>query len=150
MTSTRSPKPLDLKFRRSRLLCGYFVAVHSLAVLSLYIFVPLLLAALMTVPLILSVGFYIFRDVFYLHHSSLAHIAFAENRWRVFLGEIGQSSAPEVQPLECLSSVVLPFGVVLRFRLLGGRKRSVLVFPDHLNANEYRKLRQIANFASAT
>lgn len=144
MTSTRSPKALDLKFSPSRLLCGYFVALHSLAAVSLFLFLPPVVAVLMTMLFVLSAGFYIFRDVYFLHHSSLSHIAFAENRWRAFLHPSGQ----DVQPLECLEAAVLPFGVVLRFRLLSGRKRSVFVLPDHLDANEYRKLRQIANFAS--
>lgn len=147
MTLMRSPKPLGLKFRPSRLLYGYFVGVHGLAVMGLYLLVPPFVAVVLMVLLLFSAGFYIYRDVYFLHYHSLGHIAFADNRWRIFRGDVRHSSTLDAQQVDWLDAVVLPFAVVLRFRLLSGRVQSVLVLPDHLDAHQYRKLRQIANFA---
>lgn len=147
MTSLRSPKPLDLKFKPSRCLCAYFVALHSIAAICLWLALPALVAGAVSMLLIPSAGFYILRDVCFFRGQSLGRIAFAHNQWRVYQGDVRRSTGLLVQRVDCIDATVLPFAVVLRFKLPSGQKRAVPVLADQLSRDSYRKLRQLASFA---
>ena len=147
MTSIRSPKPLDLKFRSSRCLCGYFIGLHGLVAVSVWLAVPWLIASLGTLLLVLSLAFYVFRDICFFGDQAVSRIAFSENRWRIYRGDV-RSGDIVVKPVDCVDATVLSFAVLLRFRAQGYRlSRSIVVLPDQLRSEQYRKLRQVANFA---
>lgn len=147
MTSLRSPKPLDLKFKPSRCLCAYFVAVHSIAAMCLWLALPALLAVVASMLLIGSAVFFILRDVYFFRAQSLGRIAFSHDQWRIYQGDVRRASGPSLQRVDCIDATVLPFAVVLRFKLLSGQKRTVPVLADQLSPDSYRKLRQLAGFA---
>ena len=146
MTSIRSPKPLDLKFRSSRCLCGYFIGLHGLVVVSTWLAAPWFVASLGTILLVLSLAFYVLRDICFFGDQAVSRIAFSENQWRIYRGDI-RGGDIVVKPVDCFDVTVLSFAVVLRFSAQGYRSRSIVVLPDQLSSEQYRKLRQVANFA---
>lgn len=145
MISLRSPKPLDLKFQPSRCLCAYFLALHSIAAICLWLALPALLAVAVSILLIGSAGFFILRDVCFFRAQSLGRLAFSHNQWRIYQGDVRRSSGPLVQQVDCIDATVLPFAVVLRLKLPSGQNRTVPVLADQLSPDSFRKLRQLAS-----
>ncbi|MFT6577805.1 MAG: hypothetical protein ACJAU3_000285 [Zhongshania sp.] len=150
MTSIRSPKPLDLKFQPSRWLCGYFIALHGIVAVSLWLVLPSIFVIALLMLLLVSAAYYVLRDVYFCTQKSVGRLAFADNHWRIYQGDNRVTSAPTAQRVERLDATVLPFGLVLRFKLANGRALSVPILPDQLSSDHYRRLRQLANFARAT
>ena len=147
MTSLRSPKPLDLKFRPSRWLCGYFVALHSAALAGFWLVLPTLLAFISSILVAASAFYYMRRDVYFRLPQSIARIAFADNDWRIYRGDIRHLANVKTQHVDLLEAITLPYGVVLRFRLANGRAVSIVILPDNIGVDQYRRLRQISNFS---
>lgn len=150
MTSIRSPKPLDLKFRPSRLFLGYFIALHSATAMSLCFVLPTPLTCISAILLAASAVYYIKRDVCFQLRQSVGRVTFADNSWRIHRGDIRRLGDVEIQRVDLLDAITLPYGVVLRFKIASGRAASIVVLPDHLGADQYRRLRQISNFARAS
>jgi hypothetical protein len=146
MILPRSPKPLDLKLKPSRCLCAYFVTLHSIAAICLWLALPALLAVAASILLVASAGFFILRDVCFFHARSLERIAFSDNHWRIYQGDVRSSIGPSVQQVSCVDATVLPFALVLRFKFPSGQSRTVPVLADQLSPDAYRKLRQLASF----
>ena len=124
--------PLVLEPRRSRYLLIYLLFVHALALLValLPVNLPMLLRFAIGAAVIISF-------VWQINRVPLQYMIWeADGDWQLYEGD-GSTIIARLRP----DSYVSPILVVLRFDLLVGRSRTVVILPDMLDRQSFRRLR---------
>jgi hypothetical protein len=136
----RSPRPLSLEVGPSRLLLVYLILVHTLAAAALWLTLPTVYALLL-ISLVSGYFCYLRRPLSRANSSKLVkRISFANNAWRV------TDPTGQARTFDCEGATVLPWLLVLIGRVQLGRRQDIVIFRDQLNADDFRRLRQIALF----
>lgn len=145
MISTRSPKPLDLRLKPSNWLSAYFIALHCIVVASGFLALPVFIALAVSWLAAMSLLYYLISYFGFLRRRMVVRLIFAENHWRIYMGA-RHGAVSMIDRVECVSRVVLPFGMLLCFKTTSAGILSVPILPDSLDKEQYRRLRCLVNF----
>ncbi len=129
--------------RASRRLAAALVIAHvaTLAALAL-VAVPAWAHAALAVAVLASLALAVREHVLHAGDAIVRVESTAAGRWRVGIG-----TAEPVPAELATDNLVLPWLTVLAFRLADGRRRSVILVPDNVPADDFRRLRVIARHA---
>ena len=139
----RTPKPLHLELKRSRLLAGYLVLVHGLAAWVLVAVLSNVLIVFALTAVLLSAAYYWRRFLAFKHRNAVSALNFANNHWQVL--RVGKT---DFEGVKWQDATILSWVVVLRFSDFSGHPLNIAIFGDQLDPQVFRRLRVIAGFAA--
>lgn len=124
--------PLVLEPRRSRYLLIYLLLVHALALL--VVVLPLNLPVLLRFGIAAAV---LISFVWQVSRVSLRYLIWeTDGDW-----QLQEAGGKKIIVRLCPATYVSPILVVLRFQLQSGGTRSVVLLPDMLDRQSFRRLR---------
>ncbi len=138
----RTPKPLHLKLRVSGYLAGYLLLTHGLAGWAIFAVLPSSLAIIGGSGLICCAVYYWRRYISFSDPRAVSELKFVDNCWQVL-----RAGVRDFEAVEWRAVTILHYMVVLQFRCFGGKALNVVVLPDQLDPQSFRRLRVVAGFA---
>lgn len=133
--------PIEFSFKRSRSLIILILGSHLLSLYCLYVAaLDVTIASVLSFIVMLSLGWNLRRDVVN-NINGIIGIRFNGARKQISVNCHGRWCPVD----KVVSAVVLPYAVVLGFRVEGSRfTRYVVVFFDALSRDDFRRLRVFA------
>ncbi len=138
----RTPKPLHLKLCASRYLASYLLLVHGLAGWTIFAVLPSVLAIIGGIGLVLCGVYYWRRYIRFCDPRAVTELKFVDNCWQAL-----RAGTQYFESVEWRGATILRYIVVLQFRDFEGRALNVVIFPDQLDPQSFRRLRVVAGFA---
>jgi hypothetical protein len=136
--SRKYATPLHLELGRSRLLWLYLTLLHGALLVTLpFVQLPGSFVLLLTLVLVLS--YLRYRRLYWLtaNRDSIRSLVWGSAERMQLTLESGQGAGASLLP----HGFVLSWLVILHLRLDTGRKRYLIVLPDMLDAESFRRLR---------
>ena len=136
MSSQESAPTLRIRPRRSAILTGFVIFTHGGAIICLLLSLPFWMGALAAIGIVYSLVYSLNRHVLMTVDDAITELTWESNgEWLVVMRNGTRLSA------QLLQSAYLHARLVILNFALNGRNRSVILLPDTLDPDTFRRLR---------
>ena len=136
MSLRQSATPLQLKLQPSRLLTTFIISTHVLTFSVLWLLPVHALFILLFLPLLIASIYRSLKKHVFERHRIHEVICDSDSDWKLFIG-----GSREVYADLQANSYRHPFISILNFKTEDRKKYSVILLPDSVDKESFRKLR---------